>query len=342
MNENHFELVGKIHKPVEDEDVFFVDTKGNKEITSLAIIVDGADGRKKRILPNGEEIALSDIVSGEKTAARVWADLLKDEIAKGALNPEKELSEIVYEATRKATERFSKVAGPVFSENLDPLQIPAASVLVARVNDTTKMFESFSNGDGGMIIRYQDDTVESYIGNEYLKNMRVKRDALIIQEHPDFNEKSPAEQAKIRYQYMQKTKESLGKDYYTPYLGGADNMKNFARVGKISRDKRRNFATHANGMMWTLAAYLPNVKNVTLFSSGIEPAFIDNEIAKEFISEPNQKEAMKTLEMLSALGAVLEKNQHAVAVQSVNNDKVQKVAFTDRTALLFNFVNERD
>ena len=203
------------------------------------------------------------------------------------------------------------------------------------------IFEAFSNGDCGMVIRYQDGTVETYTGNEVLKKIRAKREETIMQNHPHFEEKSPEEQAKIRYLYMQKTKEALGKEYYTPFLGGADKMKDFSRITRILRDKRKDLSTHGNGMMWSLATRVEMVESVALFSVGIEPAFMNEEIAKEFITHTDKKQAMKMLEILSALGAVLKANQHAVAVQSVNNGKLQKVAFTDRTALLFNLVDER-
>ena len=248
------------------------------------------------------------------------------------------MKNVVFEATKKASEEFSHVAGTNLPKEIDPLQIPAASVLVARVNNNK--FEAFSSGDCGMIVRYQDGSVETFLGSEYLKRMRVERDALILREHPDFNEKSPAEQAKIRYLYMQQTKESLGKKYYTPYLGGADNMKYFDRVSRIFRNKNRNLSIHSDDMMWSFEAPVVAVRSVALFSSGIEPAFKDKEIAKEFIAEPNRSDAMKILDYLSTLNAILNTNQHAIAVQSVNNDKVQKVALADRTALLFNLIDE--
>lgn len=249
MSECHFELKGSIYKPVEDEDVFFIDTKGNNEgVTSVAAVIDGANVRKKRILPNGEEVVLPEIVSGEKTAARVWSDLLKKGISQLAMSGQKTLKDVVFAAIQEA----NQAADAVFPKEMDPLQIPAASVLVARVNNGK--FEAFSSGDCGMIIRYQDGSVETFLGNEYLKKMRAERDALILHEHPDFNEKSPAEQAKIRYFYMQQTKEALGQKYYTPYLGGADNMKSFEKISKIFRNKNRDLSIHSDGMMWSLEA----------------------------------------------------------------------------------------
>lgn len=293
MYKCRFELDGNIFKPLENEDVFFVDTKGDKDVTSLAIIVDGTDGRKKRSLPNGKEVALPDIVFGKKTAARIWADLLQSEIAVLASNGEKTLSEIVFEATKKANEKFPKQEGVSLLEKLDPLQVPAASVLISRINNG--VFESFSNGDCGMIVRYQDGTIENFIGNE------ANSQAICFD--------------------------------------SSDNTKPFARAINISRDKRRNLSTYAN-QMWSLDALAYNIQNVAMFSAGIKPAFMNEDVVKKFISAPNKKDGMKLLEILSVLGTVLKTNQDTIDAQSAR--KVQKFDLTDRTALFFNLVDERE
>ena len=243
MSESHFKNEEIIYKAVEDEDVYFVDTKGNKEISSLAIIVDGKDVK------------------------RAWVDSLMEEIKQAALNPEMELPEVVSTATKNMNEKWNTS------------QKPQASVLVARMNNITKMFESFSNGGCGMIVRYQDDVIESHIGNESTQNEPT------------------------------------------------------ARVAKISRDKRRNLSTYSNDNMWSLTAYAPNVKNVALFSSGMKQAFMNDEIIKEIITETDNKKAAKMLSVLSVMGSVLKSSQ---------NDAVKKVSFKDRTALLFDFVDERE
>ncbi|MBP5534860.1 MAG: hypothetical protein J6Y03_05090 [Alphaproteobacteria bacterium] len=252
MKECYFEVA---YKPAENEDGFIIDTEGNnKDVTSFAMVVDEVGDRKKSIFPN------------EETTENSWTGLLKEEISRLAMDAEKTLPEIVLGVTKEANNKISHIAADTF-EN----QSPATSVLVTRINNG--VFEAFSNGGCAMIVRYQDDTLETFSAND-----------------TDFNEKPVA-----------------------------------ARVSKISHNKNRSFSTYTNGAMWGLSARVETIQSVALFPSGIES---------------KQVEARKMLECLSALGSLLNTNQHTVAEQSANNEEVQKIASADRTALLFNLVDE--
>ena len=332
MNQGQFSVKGSIYRPVKGEDVFFV-KKCQGEVSSFAVVIDGATGMKKRILPNGEEITLDNIVTGKKTSARVWADLLSQKISKIASDSKKDLIDIVQEATKQATKDFPDVAGSVFPQQLDPLQVPSAAILITRIRNGN--FEVFSNGDCGMLIRYQDGHLETYTGNKVLDDMREQRDAQIMREHPNFKELSNVEQGKIRYSYMQKTKENWGKKYFTPYLGGADNMDNFKNVTDFQKDAHKEITTYANGMMWYLTTKATNIREIAMFSDGADPAFMNSEVAKYIMFEENPKTAMKKLAILARVGASLKTNEHAAAVQSVNKGNSADVKQTKRKKSVF-------
>jgi len=300
---------------VGNTNVFVVDTKGNKNVTSLAVLVDDAASKKDCVLPYKKEEFVSvghvkkvlmlnralsykeEGVSDKKTPARIWVDLLQREIAQIALDHNKELPEVVYEATKAATEKFPQITE---DEKLN-FQAPAASVLVSRINNG--IFETFSTGNNGMIVHYQDGTVETYAGNE-----DSQREAM-------------------------------------PCLGDADKMRKFMLVKRILRDKRKNLTTHANDAMWSLATRVEMVKSVALFSADVKPAFMDDEIAKEFVARSDKNQTMKMVKMLDtlyALGAFLKINQYEEAVGRADAGKLKKVAFNDRMALLFDLVDERE
>ena len=135
MNKCHFEIKGSIQKPAENGDVFFADTGTNKDVTSLAMVVDS-------------------------TKARVWADLLKQEVAEAALNPQKELPEAVLEATRKTAKKMGNAP------------MPSVSFLVSRISNG--IFETFAYGDCSMVVHYQDGIVESYTGNKLSETSDIK------------------------------------------------------------------------------------------------------------------------------------------------------------------------
>jgi len=139
MNKCHFEIKENAQTPVNSKDVLFVRTGANKDVTSLAMIVDDA---------------------GE----RAWGDSFKQKMKEAALNSHELLPDIVFKTTKMIIEK----------EGALPTAVPA--FLISRISNG--MFEAFAFGDCGMVVHYQDGVVESYEGQKQT-DMKFPKVAMI-------------------------------------------------------------------------------------------------------------------------------------------------------------------
>ena len=139
MNKCHFEIKENAQTPVNSKDVLFVRTDTNKDVTSLAMIVDDA-------------------------GALAWGDSFKQEMKEAALNSHELLPDIVFKTTKKIIEK----------EGVLPTSVP--SFLISRISNG--MFEAFAFGNCGMVVHYQDGVVETYEGQKQA-DMKFPKVAMI-------------------------------------------------------------------------------------------------------------------------------------------------------------------
>lgn len=264
---------------IKQEDAMLYDDSVSGLVDGIAVIVDGATGFQKNINEKGEIFSLSDITSAEHSSARIWADILAEKLLKNAQKVDMGLVDVLKKSIEEATKDM-----PITRDDFESFQTPSASVLVVRLRMGS--FDVIGSGDNCLVVKYKDNEVDAITGNTILDNIRAEREIKIRQDNPDFDSLSKPEQAKIKFRYMKRTRETLGdpkEGYFVPFYNSHKAMDKF--LGEMVADdvsSNRSINKYGRGDIWVMHASLENISSFMMSSDGfIDKAFRKNLITKE-------------------------------------------------------------
>ncbi len=303
----------------------------------IAIVVDGATGFQKDIRPDGSIVPLAQITNETLSSARIWAENLAESLYKRAKTDPSCWMTILKKSMREASRKM-----PLVRSKFEAFETPSSPVLMMRV--LHGVMEVLGSGDCGLLIKYKDGSIDSFVGSAILEEIRQKREEKIRSIFPDFNDKTKEEQAKIRFYFMKETRRNLGNfknGYFVPHMNGTKNMHRF--VGKqkvVSANQNRSLNYHQRGDIWELYAEVDKIDTLVLSSDGFVERILKNQLATaadllEAVTDPVK--ITKLAADLRAVDLTSDSNPHAMAMKTVNKS-VQKTGSADDATALFGFI----
>lgn len=315
-------LVGLLDmNDIKQEDAMRYSEKDIGAVAGAAVIVDGATGFQKDIDAKGNIVKLPDIVEGDLSSARVWADLLADKLLATVQNGNLGLVDGLRDAIDQASDEM-----PLKTTEFARFQAPSSTIMAARVKDG--MFEVIGSGDCCLLVEYQNGKIDSITGNRILDDIRTRRDEKIVAENPGFENMSGEEKAKIRFRYMKETRQNLGnpqQGYFVPFYQGTEEMQRFLGEQRVvDANQARSINNIARGDIWVMYAKAEKVKAFMMSSDGFIDKVLKNKLAKpqEIIQMGKNQHYLNHLgQKLRRIELGSDADYHAVAMKTAQGKK---------------------
>lgn len=322
---------------IKNEDVMYYDEGCYGLVSGIAGITDGATGFLSDIDSQGRIIQVSDITREKYSSARVWAEMLSQQLLKNAKNEKYDLIQVLKLSIGEASDRM-----PIVTDAVCSCQTPSAAVILVR--QCGDILEVIGSGDCCLIAEYHGGETLVVTGSAVLEKIRAVREAKILLENPRFDEMSPEEKAKIRFFYMRQTRETLGNHsngYFVPFYQGDKVMDDFCE--KIFNNEFGKINYLGKGDIWTLFIPSCRVKSLMLSSDG----FIDKVLKSLLADVQALWEAGKTNAGLLELGKKLREHEmmsgkdvHARTMDMIQNKR--KYGSADDAVALYFEVGQAD
>ena len=300
----------------------------------VAIVVDGATGFQKDISSDGTTVPLADITNQEYTSARIWAETLAQSLYEKAQTDSSNLTTILAKSIKEASAKM-----PLIRSDFASFETPSSPVIVMRV--LNGMMEVLGSGDCGLLIKYKDGLIDTFVGSAVLENIRKKREEQIHSLYPDFDSKTKEEQSKIRFYFMKETRQKLGSfpnGYFVPFMNQESMINPFLENRRVvSSNHNRSLNYYQRGDIWELFAEVEKVDTIILSTDGFVERILKNRLATpkmllNCIKGPTHlKQFAKKLRKveISSLS-----NKETIAMKLLNGCKKNTGSADDATALL--------